>query len=360
MAPISRTGSSPQPRPSTPSRTATVARSASVARASSPARTASAPRTTSLARTLGLSSARPSQAASGSAFVSGVKAQAVAKTSAVQADGVTETQVLDALRAGKTDDATRTMIADHFKTQDMAGSHATMEKIRSEGLLDTFIQASVRDSDGNPPGAELTAGLTRCMETGRLDVYAETLATTAINVGDYEGKLEYRPGDNAVVLDQNSLGDTQNLANILAHELFHAFADDHGGGYGAINEGFGIAAREYAFQDGDYNLAEMVYGTKNFYRDFNGQPDYPIGDMQNADPKLTEFLTAMAGRDSSQLAWDKPEQLNREYDVYFRPINRNQDWNTWLAAVDDATRRMQDARGKPMQQILDWIRSRFE
>lgn len=360
MAPISRTGSSrtlSRPSPSSSSRVSSASRSTSAT--VPPARTTTAVRSTSLARTLGLSSARPASQASGSAFVSGT-VKGVAKASAVKADGVTETQVLDALRVGNTDDATRTMIADYFKAQDMAGSHATMEKIRNEGLLDTFIQATVRDSDGNPPGAELTAGLTRCMETGRLDIYAETLATTAINVGDYEGKLEYRPADNAVVLDQNSIGDTESLGNILAHELFHAFADDHGGGYGAINEGFGIAAREYAFQDGDYNLAEMVYGTKNYYRDYNGQPDYPIGDMQGADPKLTEFLTAMAGRDSSQLAWDKPEQLQREYDVYFRPINRAQDWNTWLAAVDDATRRMQDARGKPVQQFFDWLRSRFE
>ncbi|MEW6433007.1 MAG: hypothetical protein AB1730_16005 [Myxococcota bacterium] len=67
-----------------------------------------------------------------------------------------------------------------------------------------------------------------------------------------------------------------------------------------------------------------------------------------------------AGRDSSPLAWDKPERLQREYDVSFRPINRAQDWNTWLDAFDDATRRMQDAPGKPVQQFFDWLRSRFE
>ncbi|MDP1824067.1 MAG: hypothetical protein Q8L48_12520 [Archangium sp.] len=315
------------------------------------------------------------------AFVPSTGLRGVAKASQVtpvkESGPVTETQVIDALKAGKTDDATRTMIGDYFKAQDMAGSHATMEKIRQEGLLDTFIQATVRDENGKPPGAELTAGLTRCMETGRLDVYAETLATTSISVGDYEGKLEYRPSDNAVVLDQNALGDTQNLANILAHELFHAFNDAHGGGSGAINEGFGIAAREYAFTDGEYNLAEMVYGTKNFYRDFNAQPDYPLGDMRNADPKLKEFLDAMGGRDSSLLAWENPAQLEREYQENFEGINRAQDWDTWLVAVGEATTKMLDARGEdripkpeepapapaapeapknPIQNFFDWLR----
>lgn len=359
MAPISKTRSPLSSRSTSPRATSPRdARPTTAARASNP-RLEPQRGASLLARSLSANKAR--SVASADAFKAAGGVLGVAKASALEASTqVTEAQVLDALRSGKTDDATRALVADYFKTQDLAGSHATMEKIRAEGLLDTFLRATVRDSDGNPPGDALMAGLTRCMETGRLDVYAETLATTAINVGDYEGKLEFRPGENAVVLDQNSLGDTQDLADILAHELFHAFAQAHGGGgdsYGAVNEGFGIAAREYAFTDGDFNLAEMVYGTKSFYRDFKGQPDFPLGDMKNADPKLREFLEAMADRDSSQLAWDDPAQLKREYDVYFQPIDRDQDWGTWLSAVDDATRRMLSARGKPAQQILDWLGS---
>ncbi len=300
-----------------------------------------------------------------------LKGPATARASAVMAAAprgqVTEAQVMDALRSGRTDDATRQMIADYFAPLGMDASHETMEGIRHEGLLGAFIQATVRDDAGNPPGPELTAALTRLLETGRLDVYAETLASTPINVGDYGGRLEYRPGDNAVVLDENSLGDTQNLANILAHELFHAFANAHGGGHGALNEGFGIAAREYAFTDGQYNLAEMVYGTKNFYRDLMGQPDYPLGDMRNADPKLQAFLEALGARDSSLLAWQNPPQMGREYDDYFAPLNRS-DWNAWLTAVDEATQRMLDARGEnrvpepeprpanPLEAIIDWFK----
>lgn len=337
---ISRTGSFSKFQPSTP-------------KAVAPKTAAALPKSSSSSVGKSLSAARP---VIRDGFVSAPRSTSVTKTAAANAvkpsGEVTEAQVLDALREGKTDDATRKLIGDYFKTQSMAGSHATMEKIRSEGLLGTFIDATVRDASGNPPGDELKAGLTRCMETGRLDVYAETLATTAISVGDYEGKLEYRPGTNEIVLDKNSIGDTQNLANILAHEMFHAFAQAHGGGdgsYGALNEGFGIAAREYAFTDGNFNLAEMVYGTKNFYRDYKNNPDYGLGDMKNADPKLREFLEAMAGRDSSQLAWDNPEQLKKDYDTYFKDIPRNQSWDTWLQAVDAATQKMLEDRKNPPQ-----------
>jgi hypothetical protein len=275
-----------------------------------------------------------------------VSAQAAqAATPTPDSRAAQEAQVLDALRSGKTDDATRQMIADYFKPLGMADSHATMEKIRNEGLLDNFLDATVRDEHGNPPSDQLKDGLRRLMETGRLDVYAETLATTTISMGDYDG-LYYQPSKKGVFLDETQVGDTQNLANILAHELFHAFNDAHGGPHGALNEGMGIAAREFAFTDGQYNLAEMVYGTKNFYRDFNNQPDYPIGNVRNADPKLMELLNAFGARDSSLLAWQNPAQMEREYKEFFEPINRNQDWNSWLAAVNQATQDMLAARGE--------------
>jgi hypothetical protein len=275
--------------------------------------------------------------------VSAQAAQATTPTPDSQA--AKEAQVLDALRSGKKDDATRQMIAEYFKPLGMEASHATMEKIRKEGLLDNFLDATVRDEHGNPPQPALKDGLRRLMETGRLDVYAETLATTTISMGKYDG-LFYQPDKKGVFLDETAVGDTQNLANILAHELFHAFNDAHGGPWGALNEGMGIAAREFAFSDGQYNVAEMVYGTKNFYRDFNNQPDYPIGNVRNADPKLMELLNAFGARDSSHLAWQNPAQMEREYKEFFEPINRNQDWNSWLAAVDKATQDMLAARGE--------------
>jgi hypothetical protein len=57
----------------------------------------------------------------------------------------------------------------------------------------------------------------------------------------------------------------------------------------------------------------------------------------------------MAGRDSSQLAWDNPEQMKKDYDTYFKDIPRNQSWDTWLQAVDAATQKMLEDRKNPPQ-----------
>jgi len=284
--------------------------------------------------------------------------------------------VVDSLKAGKKDDETRAMIGQYFAPLGMAESNAAMQRIRDEGLMDNFIDATARDKDGNPVTQEAKDALKLVMGSGRLDVYAETLATVPITVADLgssKEKLYYDPGSKGVFLDQASLSSmgSQDVANVLAHEMFHAFSDAHGGdGYSALDEGFGIAAREYAFSDGNYNLAEMVYGTKSFYRDIRHEPSYQFGDFSNADPKLKELMQAFASRDSSQLAWDKPDQLQAEYDKFFSPINRNQDWNSWLAAVDQATKDMQAARAagtsptkpepkNPIQQIIDWLSSLF-
>ena len=266
-------------------------------------------------------------------------------TAATTGGGLDQTKIIDGLKAGDASPEFRKGVGDYFRGQDMAGCKATMDAIRKEGLLGNFLDATVRDENGNPPGAELKAALTTLMETGKVDVYAETLATATISVGAYDG-LFYDPGKKGVFLDEKGLGDTQNLANILAHELFHGFNDEHGGSTGAVNEGFGIAAREYAFKpDGEqYNVAEMVYGTKNYYRDIENQPDYPLGDATNADPKLREFMTALASRDSSQIAWNDPAKLQDEYQKFFEPVNRNQDWDTWLKDVDHATTDMLEAR----------------
>ncbi|HVE86388.1 MAG TPA: hypothetical protein VND93_26210, partial [Myxococcales bacterium] len=159
--------------------------------------------------------------------------------------------------------------------------------------------------------------------------------------------LQYNPGTNGVELDTSALADATKAfgadtpRNVLAHELFHAFSNAHGGdGYSALDEGFGIAAREYAFTDTSYNLAEMVYGTMKAYRD-GGDSGYQFGDFSKADPKLRELMGAFASRDRSQLAWNNPTQLQAEYTKYFEPLTRSySNWNQWLADVETATRQM--------------------
>src|SRR5262245_13592575 len=61
-------------------------------------------------------------------------------TTDIQQVGTTGTtatidDVVDALQDGKTDDATRTMIAGFFEGKGMADSNAAMQRIRDEGLL---------------------------------------------------------------------------------------------------------------------------------------------------------------------------------------------------------------------------------
>lgn len=261
------------------------------------------------------------------------------------------------LKAGKADDATRRRIAEHFGPAGMAESRALMTAIRQAGLLDAFLDATLRDAEGGPVAPELREAVRILMETGRLDVYAETLATTSINhydpaSGRFGGNTVYAPGEKGVFF--NGFNTPIEMAKTMAHELFHAYNDAHGvdgqgpGVTGAMNEGFGIAAIGYALEpDRPINIAEMIYGTKNFYRDFGvsgHDNDIPLGDATNADAELRSLLESMAAMDLSDVAWDDPAQLQADYDQFFAPINRKQDWNAWLAAVEDATRRMRAER----------------
>lgn len=261
----------------------------------------------------------------------------------------TFSDVETALKDHKTDDATRDMIASYFAPLDMAQSHEAMQKIRDEGLLDEFVDATVRDVNGKPAADSVKQGVTKILETGKLDVYAETFANTPITVGNYgDGKLQFNPGPpRGIELDEKTLAGfgEQDVANILAHETFHAFSDAHGGdGYSALDEGFGIAAREYAFGTGSYDMAEMVYGTKNFYRDIRKEPDYQFGDFSKADPKLTELLNAFSSEDSSQLNWKDPKMLQAEYTKFWEPLKRDVSWDDWKKAAAQATQDMLAAR----------------
>jgi len=283
--------------------------------------------------------------------------------------------VVDALKGGKTDEATRTMIATYFTPLSMAESTAAMDRIRAEGLVEELVDATARDVNGDPVTAEVKTALVEIMSSGRLDVYAETLATVPISVGNYGSNvLQFDPNPpKGVELDQATLAglSATDVRNVLAHEIFHAFSDAHGGDlYSALDEGFGIAVREYAFTDAPYNVAEMVYGTYKNYRDIGGVTTYPMGDYGGADPKLTELMNALSSRDSSQIAWNNPTQLQSDYDTFFAGLNRNQDFNTWKAEADQAAADMVAARtanpapaapppSNPVQQFWDWLTGLF-
>ncbi|HVE81431.1 MAG TPA: hypothetical protein VND93_01230, partial [Myxococcales bacterium] len=104
-----------------------------------------------------------------------------------QAGGTPPTidDVVTALKDGKKDDATRTMIHDFFAPLNMADSKAAMDRIRSEGLVDQFIDAAARDANDKPVDPQVKDALKQVFNSGRLDVYAETISNTSITVGNY-------------------------------------------------------------------------------------------------------------------------------------------------------------------------------
>jgi hypothetical protein len=280
--------------------------------------------------------------------------------------------IADALMAGDDGDDVRDAIHDYFEPLALDGSTAAMDAIRDAGLLDSFLAATLRDRWGNDVDPRVLDATRTLMATGRLDVYAETLASKPISLYDPDslffrdrgGNHHYWPQDSflspaGIYLNADVLADqfgtlapgtadydaeVTELAKTLAHEVYHAFNADHGGPQGAVNEGLGIAAIPYAFGDDDYDMAEMIYGTKNFYRDNWDQPDYPLEAVGSADAELTELIEAFAVRDASQVAWDDQEQLEREYAEYWEPIDRDRPWAEWEADADQATEDMLDGR----------------
>ena len=248
---------------------------------------------------------------------------------AASTEPTTFAEVQEGLRSGRTDDAFRDGMHEVFSAASVDESHQMMEEIRSEGLLDAFLDASLRDEDGDPSDPMIKDAMRKVFETGRLDAYAETVtghpfslyAPTADQTSHY-----YSRGDGGVHINQDNAAaiGTDQLARVLAHETYHAFNHDHGGERGALNEGMGIAAADYAFDDGDYSLSEKVYGTKNYYRDIKDDADYPFGDLDGADSKLLDLTNQLAARDSSGLAWDDPDKLADEY-LFWEPFARRSD-----------------------------------
>lgn len=238
--------------------------------------------------------------------------------------------VLDIVENGAVDDASRAALAARFQGMTVAQSHEAMDAIRDRGLLGTFLDQTLRDASGKAVDPRIRAGVKEMMETGRLDAYAESLATTSYNLHDpaTSGRLSdphYQSG-GIYFTEAHLAAPTGELAKTMAHETYHAFAAAHGGStYSALDEGMGIAAIHHAFSDQPFSMAEAVYGTANFYRDYNLDPNYPLGTMAGADPKLRELVGLFDDRDTSGLAWNAPRQLAAEYQKFWEPYSRSED-----------------------------------
>lgn len=131
---------------------------------------------------------------------------------------------------------------------------------------------------------------------------------------------------------------------VLMHEVFHSFNCVNGGPGGALNEGAAIWIFK-APVPGDLLLgetwAEATYGTKLWYRDIQGQPDYPLEAAKYPTPKLLYELEWLAAHDPSRLPWNSQERLSSCFTTYWEQLDRNVDFYTiWLPAAKRATDNM--------------------
>jgi hypothetical protein len=140
---------------------------------------------------------------------------------------------------------------------------------------------------------------------------------------------------------------------VLMHESFHSFNCVNGGPAGSLDEGsaiwvvtVGLGQTPIAGQ----SFAETTYGTKLYYRDLAGNPDFPLGAPANPTPKLTDVYKWLSANDPSQLPWNSTDRLLTCFDRYFVDLDRNVDfYNVWLPAVKQRTDLMLgDAECKPL------------
>jgi hypothetical protein len=187
--------------------------------------------------------------------------------------------------------------------------------------------------------AKLLRVMTEIVNTPGLGFYAEIWSYTVVEMtpGGFFGTC------NHLFLDPdafNGLSD-HDARNVFGHESFHSFDCVNGGPAGALDEGAAIwVVKSFLEQTVDpaETWAEATYGTKLFYRDINGQPDYPLQVAQNPTQKLLDVYAELSARDPSKLPWNSQDRLSHCYQAYFESLNRNVDFFTvWLPSVKLAT-----------------------
>ena len=137
--------------------------------------------------------------------------------------------------------------------------------------------------------------------------------------------------------------------NVFMHESYHSFNCVNGGPSGALDEGAGIWTICVAFPtscDPSQSWAENTYGTKLFYRDFQGQPDYPLGVASSPSTKLLEVFEIWAERDPSKLPWNDDDKLKSCYLSYWDDLQRDVDYYAvWLPSQAQAAAAMLNDEG---------------
>ena len=131
---------------------------------------------------------------------------------------------------------------------------------------------------------------------------------------------------------------------VLMHESFHSFNCINGGPVGSLNEGSAIWIAKSSFPAGlnpAETWAEATYGTKLYYRDIAGNPDFPLEAPAAPSTKLVDVYQLLSALDPSQLPWNSTERLVTCFDRYWAGLNRNVDFfAVWLPSAAQATAEM--------------------
>ena len=213
----------------------------------------------------------------------------------------------------------------------------------AEVLLDTNATGENRD--------KMLRVIRTVLARPDLGFYAENWSYTFIELtgGGFFGTCNHlflSPDAWAGLSDQDATG-------VLMHETFHSFNCVNGGPAGSLDEGSSI----WVVQAGlgqplipGQSFAETTYGTKLYYRDLAGNPDFPLGAPASPSPKLIDVYTWLSANDPSQLPWNSTERLVACFDRYFVTLDRNVDFfNVWLPSVKERTDLMlADAECKPL------------
>jgi Ca2+-binding RTX toxin-like protein len=201
----------------------------------------------------------------------------------------------------------------------------------AELVLDTNATGEARD--------KMLRVMRRALAVRELGFYTEVWSYTYIEIVP----PGFFGGCNHVFLDPNAWGglSDQDAWNVFLHESFHSFNCVNGGPAGSLNEGSAIwitlAPFDAPLIPGE-SFAETTYGTKLYYRDIVGVPDYPLTAPLNPTQKLLDVYGYISAHDPSQLPWNSNERLLTCFNRYFVDLNRNVDFfNVWLPAVKQRT-----------------------
>jgi len=210
-----------------------------------------------------------------------------------------------------------------------------MDLIRERDQVDSLISSLVNIRSDVVNKEALLEHLEDMYSSGRIDFMIETL--TYVEYGSLgEGTYYAHP----IV----SIYDYANVnTEVIVHETCHGFNEEHGSGdlsgISGSNEGICIALANY-YAEKEVNMAETVFGTVLYYRDIGleGYPEnIPIGDFSQYDEKGVLMLKSLKEQDRSRINWKNTAQVDYVYENYWEHLDRDQEWEDWLADANSAT-----------------------